>query len=125
MDAPASWSDHMRQTKLSKVTLPWAAAGLTPDPVHYVTRYAKVREEVAFNPVLGVYTDSSRVRQTLAFDCARWLWGGGILRDGRWAVALVIRARFARSQGCPRALSLAGTWMVCPLTTCIGVACMS
>ncbi len=43
-----------------RVTLPWERAGLKPEPVKYVTRYEKAREECEFNPVLGVFTDPSK-----------------------------------------------------------------
>lgn len=56
-----SWSASMRRAKLEKVTLPWDRAGIVPEPVRHITRYEKVREECAYNPLLAVYTDSTRV----------------------------------------------------------------
>ncbi len=40
---------------------PWVAAGLTPEPVKYVTEAEMKRKQFAFDPLLGRYRDESTV----------------------------------------------------------------
>ncbi len=69
MADPVSWSDAVRTIKREKVTLPWERKGLAPEPVKYVTRYEKAREEVVFDPILGRYRDEGRVRDCRCPSC--------------------------------------------------------
>ena len=45
-----SWSDHIRNYKMQKTRVPWAAE--QQEPRRLVTRYAKAREERRFDPIL-------------------------------------------------------------------------
>lgn len=77
----ASWSASMRRAKLERVTLPWDRVGVKPDPVRHITRYEKVREECAYNPLLAVFTDSAREAKTRERDSAATILAQNRARD--------------------------------------------